>query len=174
MDTICLTLSDYFNDYSHLHQKNFDHVVQLVLNTVALRYTTAILQKRITLKTQEDRKLVAERIISDAEKVATVFEQVAPDLVKFDSPCEVMKGLAEVVKVSDVDFISLELHRLLRRYPDMSSDHLTALLLLRGDLGRLDVRQRVGEIIEEMRTQRTGPAPKSIFSHIHISTSLFT
>lgn len=21
MDTICLTLSDYFNDYSHLHQK---------------------------------------------------------------------------------------------------------------------------------------------------------
>lgn len=44
-----------------------------------------------------------------------MFEQVAPDLVKFDSPCEVMKGLAEVVKVSDVDFISLELHRLLRR-----------------------------------------------------------
>ncbi|KAK8375438.1 hypothetical protein O3P69_008347 [Scylla paramamosain] len=174
MDTICLTLSDYFNDYSHLHQKNFDHVVQLVLNTVAMRYTTAILQKRLTLKTQEDRKLVAERIISEAEKVATVFEQVAPDLVKFDSPCDVMKGLAEVIKVSDVEMISLEVHPLLRRYPDMSSDHLTALLLLRGDLGRLDVRQRVAEIMEEMRTQRTGPAPKSIFSHIHISTSLFT
>lgn len=60
------------------------------------------------------------------------------------------------------------------RYPDMTSDHLTALLLLRGDLGRLDVRQRVAEIMEEMRTQRTGPAPKSIFSHIVISTSLFT
>lgn len=57
-------------------------------------------------------------LISDcqeAEKVATVFEQVAPDLVKFDSPCDVMKGLAEVIKVSDVEFISLEVHRLLRR-----------------------------------------------------------
>ncbi|XP_050707871.1 exocyst complex component 3-like [Eriocheir sinensis] len=174
LDTICLTLSDYFNDYSHLHQKNFDHVVQLVLNTVAMRYTTAILQKRITLKTQEDRKLVAERITSEAEKVGSVFEQVTPDLVKFDSPCEVMKGLAEVVKVSDIDFIGLELHRLLRRYPDMNGDHLTALLMLRGDLGRLDIRQRVADIMEEMRTQRSGPTPKSIFSHIHISTSLFT
>ncbi|XP_064082051.1 exocyst complex component 3-like isoform X5 [Macrobrachium nipponense] len=174
MDTICLTLSDYFTDYSHLHQKNFDHVVQLSLNTVAVRYTTAILQKRLNLKTQEDRKMVAERIIVETAKLSNVFEQVAPDLVKFDSPCEVMKGLAEVIKVSDVEFLGLELHRLLRRYPDMTSDHLTALLLLRGDLGRLEVRQRVAEIMEEMRTQRTGPSHKSIFSHIHISTSLFT
>lgn len=51
------------NNHS-LALRNFDHVVQLVLNTVAMRYTTAILQKRITLKTQEDRKLVAERIMS--------------------------------------------------------------------------------------------------------------
>ncbi|XP_063597351.1 exocyst complex component 3-like [Penaeus indicus] len=174
MDTICLTLSDYFTDYQHLYQKNFDHVVQIALNTVAMRYTTAILQKRISLKIQEDRKMVADRIIGEAAKLSSVFEQAAPDLAKFDSPCEVMKSLAEVIKVSDVEFLGLELHRLLRRYPDMTSDHLTALLLLRGDLGRLDVRQRVAEIMEEMRTQRTGPAPKSIFSHIVISTSLFT
>lgn len=174
MDTICLTLSDYFTDYQHLYQKNFDHVVQIALNTVAMRYTTAILQKRISLKIQEDRKMVADRIIAEAAKLSSVFEQAAPDLAKFDSPCEVMKSLAEVIKVSDVEFLGLELHRLLRRYPDMTSDHLTALLLLRGDLGRLDVRQRVAEIMEEMRTQRTGPAPKSIFSHIVISTSLFT
>ena len=38
--------------------------MQLVLNTVAMRYTTAILQKRLTCKTQDDRKLVAERIIA--------------------------------------------------------------------------------------------------------------
>ncbi|KAK3868957.1 hypothetical protein Pcinc_025706 [Petrolisthes cinctipes] len=173
LDTICLTLSDYFNDYSHLHQKNFDHMVQLVLNTVALRYTTAILQKRLTLRTQDDRKLVADRITAEAEKVSSVLEQVAPDLVKFDSPCEVLKGLAEVIRVSDVEFISLELHRLLRRYPDMTSEHLTALLLLRGDLGRLEVRQRVADMMEEMTTQRTGPVTKSIFSDIHLSTSLF-
>lgn len=48
--------------------------------------------------------------------MSSVLEQVAPDLVKFDSPCEVLKGLAEVIRVSDVEFLSLELHRLLRRY----------------------------------------------------------
>ncbi|CAL4060509.1 unnamed protein product, partial [Meganyctiphanes norvegica] len=173
METIRMTLSDYFTDYTHLHQKNFDHVVELALNTVAMRYATAILQKRMTLKTNEERKQVADRIIADAEKLQGVFITVAPDLVKFDSPCEVLKGLAEVIKVSDLEFLGLELHRLLRRYPDLSNEHLTALLLLRGDLGRLEVRQRVAEIMEEMKNQRTGPAPKSILSHVHVSNSLF-
>lgn len=58
-------------------------------------------------------------IPQEAEKVSSVLEQVAPDLVKFDSPCEVLKGLAEVIRVSDVEFLSLELHRLLRRYGHM-------------------------------------------------------
>lgn len=173
METIRMTLSDYFTDYTHLHQKNFDHVVELALNTVAMRYATAILQKRMTLKTQDERKQVADRIIADASKLQGVFETVAPDLVKFDSPCEVIKGLAEVIKVSDLEFLGLELHRLLRRYPDLSNEHLTALLSLRGDLGRLEVRQRVAEIMEEMKNQRTGPAPKSILSHVHVSNSLF-
>lgn len=54
--------------------------------------------------------------IQEAAKLSTVFEQAAPDLAKFDSPCEVMKSLAEVIKVSDVEFLGLELHRLLRRF----------------------------------------------------------
>lgn len=54
------------------------------------------------------------------------------------------------------------------RYPDMTSEHLTALLLLRGDLGRLEVKQRVTDIKKEMSTQRTGPVTKSIFSDIHL------
>lgn len=42
--------------------RNFDHMVQIVLKTVAIRYTTAILQKRLNLRTQDDRKLAADRI----------------------------------------------------------------------------------------------------------------
>lgn len=47
-------------------------MVQLALNTVAMRYTSAILQKRITLKTQEDRKNVADRITSVSVEVAFI------------------------------------------------------------------------------------------------------
>ena len=66
-------------------------------------------------QTSKNQTYFFSLILQETAKLSNVFEQVAPDLVKFDSPCEVMKGLAEVVKVSDVEFIGLELHRLLRR-----------------------------------------------------------
>lgn len=47
-------------------------MVQIALNTVAMRYTTAILQKRISLKIQEDRKMVADRIIAVSSLVVHI------------------------------------------------------------------------------------------------------
>ena len=174
LDTICLTLRDYFVDYTSLSKKNFDRVVTNALNTVVIKYITAILEKRMTLRTQEDRKKVAIRITEEAEKLQSVFDEVVEVTSKFESPCEALKVVAEVIRASDMEFLSLEFHRMLRRYPDVNSDHLTALLLFRGDVNRLEARQRVTETLEEMRNQRSsGHNPKSIFTDIHINVSIF-
>ena len=55
------------------------------------------------------------RIIEEANALWSVFEQHASESTKSDSPTEVMKSLAEVIKVADVEFLSFELHRILRR-----------------------------------------------------------
>ena len=53
--------------------------------------------------------------MQEAEKLQGVFDEVVVNATKFDSPCEVLKVVAEVIKASDVEFLSLELHRLMRR-----------------------------------------------------------
>lgn len=49
-----------------------------------------------------------------------------------------------------------------------------AILSLRGDIGRFDLKQRASEIIP-LNTNNTnrGPVPHSIFSQVHIPPSLF-
>uniref|UniRef100_A0A2P2I4L7 Exocyst complex component 3-like n=1 Tax=Hirondellea gigas TaxID=1518452 RepID=A0A2P2I4L7_9CRUS len=175
LSTICLTLNDYFDDYQHLHPKNYEQVLVLAIQKVSVRYTTALLQKRITLKTQDDRKRLADRVIEEANKLEEVFTNIAGERVRYDSPCDVIRALAEVIKTPDTEMLNLELPPLKRRYPDMSSDHLTALLLLRGDLSRQQVRLKVQEVLEAASANTTSQAPRpdTIFSHIHITTSMF-
>ncbi|KAF2365226.1 Exocyst complex component EXOC3/Sec6 [Trinorchestia longiramus] len=175
LSTICLTLNDYFDDYQHLHSKNYEQVLLLAIQKVSIRYTTALLQKRITLKTAEDRKRLADRVTEEADKLQSVFTSIAGDRVRYESPCDVIRALAEVIRTPDTEMLNLELPPLKRKYPDMTSDHLTALLLLRGDLSRQQVRQKVTEILEAASAGAAShaPRPHTIFSQIHISTSMF-
>ncbi|XP_059478700.1 exocyst complex component 3-like [Neocloeon triangulifer] len=55
VDTICVTLDDYISDYRHLRPENFDLVITECINTVAKKYITAMLQKKMAFKTSDDR-----------------------------------------------------------------------------------------------------------------------
>ncbi|KAA0202992.1 hypothetical protein HAZT_HAZT003038 [Hyalella azteca] len=175
LSTICLTLNDYFEDYQHLHSKNYEQVLVLAIQKVSVRYTTALLQRRITLKTHDDRKKLADRVTEEADKLQSVFTAIAGDRLRYDSPCDVIKALAEVIRTPDTEMLNLELPPLKRKYPDMSSEHLTALLLLRGDLSRQQVRQKVAEVLEAASASTTSQAPRpgTIFGHIILPTSVF-
>ncbi|CAL4124849.1 unnamed protein product, partial [Meganyctiphanes norvegica] len=172
VQVICETLQDYFQKYKHLYKKSFDHVTGSSLTMISIQYITAILQKRLSIKTKEDRNQVAEIIEMDSNNIGGVFESVSPDLVKFDSPLEIINGMAEVLKQNDLDFLGLVLHRLLHRYPDLSAEQLSSLLMFRGDLGWLDTRQRVANIMEDYQKQvnkrKSGPIPTSILSQVHL------
>ena len=82
----------------------------------------------------------------------------------------------QVLRVEDADLLTLELHGLLRHCPDAGSDHLTGLLLLRGDLGRLEVRQRVQQLLEAAPAQSGagGAQPATtVLSQVQLPTGLF-
>ena len=84
-------------------------------------------------------------------------------------------ALCQVLRVEDADLLTLELHGLLRRCPDATADHLTGLLLLRGDLGRLEVRQRIQQLMEAGPGTGTAAAQPAgtVLSQVHLPSGLF-
>ncbi|XP_012263532.1 exocyst complex component 3 [Athalia rosae] len=172
VETICVTLEDYFQDYNHLRIKNFEYVIKEAQNLIAKRYIAAMLQRKISLKTYDECLTCTSKIMTEAEKIKNFFIRIAPKVGNFDSPFEVIKRLAEVLRCEDSEILSLDLHSLVEKYPDMTEDHLVRLLSLRGDIPRAMAREKVAYIYEAQRNRTTTQTmPNSIFKQIVIQDS---
>ncbi|KAG8300590.1 LOW QUALITY PROTEIN: exocyst complex component 3-like [Homalodisca vitripennis] len=167
VDTICVTLDDYFQDYGHLRVKNFESVISEAENLVARRYISAMLQKKVTFKTYEERRAAGNKILKEVNQIKTLFCKIAPKLEnRVDSPLETIKSLAEVLKSEDLEILSLDLHSLVDKYPDITEDQLSRLLSLRGDLSRSDIREKLSYIFQDSSGQKNTSFVKSIFDQI--------
>jgi Exocyst complex component Sec6. len=164
--TVFATLYDYFQDYVHLRVRNFDYVISEAQNWVAKRYISAMLQKKMSFKTYEERRDAAVKIMGEAEQVKEFFIHHAPKVAKFDSPFDIINTLAEVLKSEDPEILSLDLHGLVDKYPDVTQDHLIHLLSLRGDISRSEAKEKVAYILQTNKTRQRPTIPKSIFSLI--------
>ncbi|XP_023231105.1 exocyst complex component 3-like [Centruroides sculpturatus] len=118
---------------------------------------------KISLKNYEERKETAEKIIVEGGKLKSLFSRLSSSPIKRDSPFDALPLLAEVLKLKDASLLSLEISGLIKRYPDISVDQLTALVTLRGDVGRAEAKQLVTEMIPEAGSNTE---VKSIFSEI--------
>ncbi|KAG8192270.1 hypothetical protein JTE90_002097 [Oedothorax gibbosus] len=75
VDTIQVTLEDYGNDYTHLVPENFNLLITDVMNHIAVHYISSIMQKRMTFKTYEERKLAAEKLCDEGKVLQQLFQR---------------------------------------------------------------------------------------------------
>lgn len=173
--TICVTLEDYFQDYNHLSPKNFEYVIMEAQNLIAKRYISAMLQRKISFKTYDECLTCTSKIITEADKLKNFFVKIAPKVGNYNSPFEIIKRLAEVLRCEDSEILSLDLHSLVEKYPDMTEDHLVRLLSLRGDIPRGEAREKVSYILEAQRNRKTPQTiTNSIFKQIVIQDSFLS
>ena len=177
IDTVAMTLDDYFEDYNYLREKNFEMVISLAQERVAKRYITSLLQpslanvlrKKITFERPEQRISAAKKVTSEAKQLHRFFHKVAGDLADFDSPFKAIEALAEVLG-TDEDMIALDIGTLVKKYPDVTQDQLLCLLLLRGDKPKSEAREIAQEYIPDSIRPSTLQA-KSIFSKVQVSAT---
>lgn len=79
MDTICVTLEDYFHDYNHLRENNFEYVINEAQKMVTKRYIKAMLSKRLS-KPRQDCDIITKKINKEAKQIKTFFGKIATPL----------------------------------------------------------------------------------------------
>jgi len=133
---------------------------------VAKRYITAMLQKKMTFRTSEERLQAAAKIVREVDQLRAFFIRIAPDITtRANSPLDAIAVLAEVLKNDDLEILSLDLHMLVERFPDITEDHLFRLLMLRGDVNKSDIRDKVSYVRQSTNRSKM-PTQKSIFHQI--------
>ncbi|XP_020661885.1 exocyst complex component 3 isoform X1 [Pogona vitticeps] len=167
--TICVTVEDYFNDFAKIKKPYKKKMTVECHRRVVVEYIKAIMSKRITFKTAEERKQGAERMKTEAEQFRFLFKKLAAGSGEdTEGLCSVIEAIAEVFKLTDPSLLYLEVSTLVSKHPDIRDDHIAALLTMRGDASR-EMKQTIIETLDKGPSQ---PSPNyvPIFKDVTVST----
>lgn len=171
VDTICVTVEDYFNDFNKIKKPFNQEMTSEALRRVVVDYIKAVMQKRITFKNAEERKDGGERMIKEADQFRFLFRKLAAG-EDIDHLCGAIASIAEVFKLVDPTLLYLEVTTLVSKYPDIREDHIQALMSVRGDVSR-EMRQMIIGALSENKVSYGGVA-QPIFKDIAVPTITMT
>uniref|UniRef100_A0A669AVJ7 Exocyst complex component 3 n=2 Tax=Oreochromis TaxID=8139 RepID=A0A669AVJ7_ORENI len=171
VDTICVTVEDYFNDFNKIKKPFNQEMTSEALRRVVVEYIKAVMQKRITFKNPDERKEGAERMMKEADQFKFLFRKLAAG-EDTDWLCGAITAIAEVFKLTDPTLLFLEVSTLVSKYPDIREEHIQALLAVRGDASR-EMRQMIIGTLSENKVSHSG-VTQSIFKDIAVPTIAMT
>ncbi|XP_018551513.1 exocyst complex component 3 [Lates calcarifer] len=171
VDTICVTVEDYFNDFNKIKKPFNQEMTSEALRRVVVEYIKAVMQKRITFKNADERREGAERMIKEADQFKFLFRKLAAG-EDTDRLCGAIAAIAEVFKLTDPSLLFLEVTTLVSKYPDIREEHIQALLAVRGDASR-EMRQMIIGTLSENKVSYSG-VTQPIFKDITVPTITMT
>lgn len=171
VDTICVTVEDYFNDFNKIKKPFNQEMTSEALRRVVVEYIKAVMQKRITFKNADERREGADRMIKEADQFKFLFRKLAAG-EDTDRLCGAIAAIAEVFKLTDPTLLFLEVTTLVSKYPDIREEHIQALLAVRGDASR-EMRQMIIGTLSENKVSYTG-LTQPIFKDITVPTITMT
>ncbi|XP_029910573.1 exocyst complex component 3-like protein [Myripristis murdjan] len=137
---------------------------------LVVEYVRALIQKRLVCRSAEERRQLAQRIIQDDQQFREIFHGLEGEgSVPEVNPLALLPVLADFIRLKDANMLTLEVSGLAAKYPDISDEHVSVLLDIRGDVSR-DVRATILDLLE----QSTAPLPagyRPIFTDILVPPS---
>uniref|UniRef100_A0A915P623 PPIase cyclophilin-type domain-containing protein n=2 Tax=Meloidogyne TaxID=189290 RepID=A0A915P623_9BILA len=79
LETICITIADYFNDYKHLRGHIRSMLMRELLFKLVAEFMIGIDVRRLTFNKYEERHLAVERLKTDAKRIQQLFSKFFDD-----------------------------------------------------------------------------------------------
>lgn len=171
VDTICVTLEDYFHDYNHLREINFEYVINEAQKMVAKRYIKAMLSKRIS-KPRNDCEAITKKVNKEARQIKQFFAKIAPNMMDTDSPIDLITTMGNLISC-DIEMLVLDLHTLIGNYPSLTEDHLVRLFYIRNDIKSNEVKAKVQDAITSKKSKVSVDKQDVVFKEIQFSDKLW-
>ncbi|KAJ8277735.1 hypothetical protein GJAV_G00079290 [Gymnothorax javanicus] len=169
VDTICVTVEDYFNDFAKIKEPYNKEMTSKAHRRVVMEYLKSLMQKRISFRNADERKEGADRMIKEAEQFKFLFRKLSAG-GKTDHLCGSIAAIAEVFKLTDPTLLYLEVSTLVSKYPDIREEHISALLAVRGDASR-EMRQMIIETLNQNKPS-INSSYQPVFADIAVPVSM--
>ncbi|XP_073911960.1 exocyst complex component 3-like protein isoform X3 [Castor canadensis] len=171
LDSVCEQTSRFCGDFWRVRKPAGQLLLAEAERTVVLLYLHALMQGRLVCRSASERTQAAERLQHDAGQLKELFLGLGLEESVHCSP--VLLSLRELLNLHDSTLLGLEVAGLRQQFPDVSEDHVSALLDLRGDVSR-EQRQAA------LSSLQAGPPPspstgrRALFSLVPAPTPSLT
>ncbi|NXU43269.1 EX3L1 protein, partial [Drymodes brunneopygia] len=160
--SMCEVIDKYAKDFSRVRKPVFTLLLAESELLVASQYLRALLQRKMVCKSREERGQLCQRLLQDATQLRELFCGLG--LERGQQSLEAVFALRELICLKDPALLSLEVLGFVNKYPDVSDEHVSTLLDIRGD-----VSKEVRHVVLEMMAQHPQVLPEGyrpIFSTI--------
>ncbi|NXA41647.1 EX3L1 protein, partial [Eudromia elegans] len=144
--SVCEVIDKYAKEFSRVRNPVFTLLLTESERLVTGRYLRALLQKRLACRGAEERGQLCARLLHDATQLQELFHSLGLD--RSQQSLEALFALRELIGLKDPALLSLEVLGFITKYPDVSDEHVCALLDLRGDVSK-EVRHTVLETMHQ-------------------------
>ncbi|KAM6195390.1 exocyst complex component 3-like protein [Sarcoramphus papa] len=143
---MCEVIDKYAKDFSRVRKPVFMLLLTESELLVASQYLRALMQKKMACKSEEERGQLCDRLLQDATQLRELFCGLGLD--QSQQSLEAVFALRELICLKDPALLSLEVLGFITKYPDVSDEHISTLLDLRGDVSK-EVRHMVLEMMAQ-------------------------
>ncbi|MCJ8734402.1 hypothetical protein PDJAM_G00234830 [Pangasius djambal] len=167
---VCNVLEHHCELYSRVRSPCRERLQEECQWLTVVEYVRALMQKKLICRNDEERQLLAQQMVQDAQQLREHFQSMEVDgTVSEVNPTALIPVLADLIKLKDPGMLTLEVSGLISKYPDISEEHVSVLLDVRGDVPR-DVRGTVLCLLEQS-SPPLPPGYRPIFPDILVPPS---
>lgn len=167
---LCRVLEHHLELYGRVRPPCRQRLQEEAQWLTVVEYVRALMQKRFVCRSANERKQLAQQMLQDDQLFREIFHSLeAEGSVPEVNPLALLPVIADFIRLKDPNMLTLEVSGLAAKYPDISEEHVSVLLDVRGDVSR-DVRASVLDLLE----QSAPPLPagyRPIFSDILVPPS---
>ncbi|XP_030637953.1 exocyst complex component 3-like protein [Chanos chanos] len=147
---VCGVLERHWDLFNHVRPPCQQRLREECQWLTVVEYVRALMQKRLICRNAEERRQLAQRMAQDAQQLKEHCQGMEGEgILTEGNPVDLLPVLADFIKLRDPGMLTLEVSGMVAKYPDISEEHISALLDIRGDVSR-DVRSSVLDLLEQI------------------------
>ncbi|XP_063801858.1 exocyst complex component 3-like protein isoform X2 [Pseudophryne corroboree] len=129
---ICEKMENFNQYLSKARAPVFQYLLAQTERMIAIEYAKALMHSKLVCRSCGERQQLAERMSMDAEQLGSSLHRMGLEGATVCVP--LILSLQKLFALKDAALLSLEVSELVTAYPDISDEHVLALLELRGDV----------------------------------------
>lgn len=167
---MCGVLERHCEFYNKVRQPCRQRLKEECQWLTVVEYVRTLMQKRLVCRNSDERNQLVQRMTQDAQLLRDHLQSMETDgTIDEVNPTALITALADIINLKDPNMLILEISVLVNKYPDISEEHVSVLMDVRGDVPK-DVRKSVLDFLE----QSAPPLPQGyrpIFTEILVPSS---